>query len=136
MVISDGVDTSSALTPPEVSGLASAIDVPVYVVAVVSPLDHPGQATAVVTDDVGGDLANLAYWTGGDLVYVSALEQAYLMTRELVATMRQQYFLAIESSAVAGWHRLEVRTTRPGLMVRSRSGYRNPTAEDQHERCT
>ena len=39
VVITDGADTSSALTPAEVSGLASSIDVPVYVVAVVSPLD-------------------------------------------------------------------------------------------------
>ena len=37
VVITDGVDTSSALTPAEVSGLASSIDVPVYVVAVVCP---------------------------------------------------------------------------------------------------
>ena len=44
VVITDGDDTSSVLTPAEVSGLASAIDVPVYVVAVVSPLDHPGNA--------------------------------------------------------------------------------------------
>ena len=52
VVITDGVDTSSALTPAEVSGLASSIDVPVYVVAVVSPLDHPGAPTAVVSDNV------------------------------------------------------------------------------------
>ena len=57
VVITDGDDTSSVLTPAEVSGLASAIDVPVYVVAVVSPLDHPGNAGAVVAAETNGNLS-------------------------------------------------------------------------------
>ena len=75
IVITDGLDTSSALTPSEVSGLASAIDVPVYVIAVLSPLDHPGTEFAVPS---AADLAgrrrissNLAYWTGGTLMMSS-----------------------------------------------------------------
>ncbi len=38
VVVSDGVDTRRTLTAPEVSGIASAIDVPIYVLAVVSPI--------------------------------------------------------------------------------------------------
>lgn len=123
VVITDGADTSSTLTPTEVSGLASAIDVPVYVVAVVSSLDHPGGAAAVVPDDADGALSNLAYWTGGDLLYASAAEQASVVTKELLTAMRQQYFLAIEAATTPGWYRLEVRTKRSGLTVRTRSGY-------------
>ena len=41
LVITDGVDTGSKLTAPQVSGIASSIDVPVYVLAVVNPVDHP-----------------------------------------------------------------------------------------------
>ena len=37
LVITDGVDTGSQLTAPQVSGIASSIDVPVYVLAVVNP---------------------------------------------------------------------------------------------------
>ncbi len=36
VVLTDGVDTHSRLTPEQVSGIASEIDVPVYVVAVMS----------------------------------------------------------------------------------------------------
>ena len=36
VVLTDGIDTKSRLTAPEVSGIASSIDVPVYVVAVMS----------------------------------------------------------------------------------------------------
>ena len=35
------------MKPEEVSAIASAIDVPVYVMTVVSPLDHPGGPDAV-----------------------------------------------------------------------------------------
>jgi Ca-activated chloride channel family protein len=123
VVITDGVDTSSARTPAEVSGLASSIDVPVYIVAVVSPLDHPGAQSAVVPDSSNGGLANVALWTGGELLYVSGSEQIPVVAKELLGMMRQQYLLAIESSSSPGWHQLEVRTKRPGLTVRARGGY-------------
>ena len=42
IVVTDGIDTSSTMTAAEVSSLASSIDVPVYVIAVVNPIDHPG----------------------------------------------------------------------------------------------
>ena len=122
-MITDGVDTSSALTPAEVSGLASSIDVPVYVVAVVSPLDHPGTETAVVSDSSDGGLVNVAQWTGGELRYISGSEQIPVMAKELLGMMRQQYLLAIESSSSPGWHQLEVKTKKPGLTVRARGGY-------------
>src|SRR5262245_58022714 len=48
LVISDGVDTSSKLTAAEVSGIASSIDVPVYLLRVVNPLDHPGGELEVI----------------------------------------------------------------------------------------
>jgi VWFA-related protein len=46
VVFSDGIDTHSELTAPEVSAIASSIDVPVYLVAKVSPLDLPGAPTS------------------------------------------------------------------------------------------
>jgi VWFA-related protein len=123
VVITDGVDTSSALTPAEVSGLASSIDVPVYVAAVVSPLDHPGAHTAVVPELGEGGLESLARWTGGELFYLSADEHLTTAARELLAAMRHQYVLAIESSPQPGWYQLEVRTKRRDLSVRARTGY-------------
>jgi Ca-activated chloride channel homolog len=123
VVVTDGVDTSSALTPAEVSGVASSIDVPVYVAAMVSPLDHPGATTSVVPERHEGGLQALARWTGGDLFYVSSSEHLIPATRELLAAMRHQYFLAIESSERPGWYQLEVRTKRQGFTVRARSGY-------------
>lgn len=124
VVITDGVDTSSKLTAPEVSGLASSIDVPVYVIAVVSPLDHPGTRLAVVDESaMATNLSNLATWTGGSLTLVSAPAHASVAARELIAELRQQYLLAVESASQAGWYGLEVRTRKRVLNVRTRSGY-------------
>jgi VWFA-related protein len=122
VVISDGVDTSSSLTAQQVSALASSVDVPVYVVAVVSPIDRPERA-ASEANPVNANLADLANWTGGELLYVTMPDQASVATRELLATMRQQYFMAIESSSAPGWYALEVKTKRRGLIVKSRRGY-------------
>jgi VWFA-related protein len=47
IVLTDGIDTSSLMKPEQVSAIASEIDVPVYVVSVVSPLDHAGGPDAV-----------------------------------------------------------------------------------------
>ncbi len=126
VVITDGVDTASQLTPSQVSGIASAIDVPVYVIAVVSPLDHPGGEMAVPganTTLVSTSLTNLATWTGGELRVVSAPADASLAARELITELRHQYLIAFESSKDPGWYALDVRTRHRDFTVRARSGY-------------
>jgi len=62
LVLTDGVDTNSRLTPEEVSGIASSIDMPVYLFAVVSPLDHPGGP-----DSIGGATAAMLSGALSDL---------------------------------------------------------------------
>ena len=42
VVLTDGIDTASRLTPAQVSAKAAAIDVPVYIIATVLPIDDPG----------------------------------------------------------------------------------------------
>ena len=74
-------------------------------------------------DGPGGSLSELAYWTGGDLLYVTGPGHASGVTRDLIAAMRQQYFLAIELATAPGWYSIEVKTKRRGLTVRARAGY-------------
>jgi VWFA-related protein len=119
IVITDGVDTSSTLSAPEVSGLASSIDVPVYAIAVV-PAREPAAKDGAEGE---GALADLAYWTGGDVNHIAAPQAANIAIAGLMAELRQQYFLAIESDSASGWHRIDVKTRRRGLTVRARSGY-------------
>ncbi|HSL24004.1 MAG TPA: VWA domain-containing protein [Vicinamibacterales bacterium] len=126
VVLTDGVDTSSRLRPAQVSAKASAIDVPVYVLSVVLPLDHAGAETAVETralEALATDLANMAQWTGGDVFTASAPAHSSTASRRIVSELRHQYLIAFEASAEPGWHPIEVRVRDRGAIVRARSGY-------------
>ena len=125
VVLTDGIDTSSSLTAAEVSGLASAIDVPVYVVATVAALDQRQMLDAVqrpVASDAA-DVRDLAEWTGGRLVFASTFTQSVTHATSIVQELRQQYVLAIEAAPEREWRRLEVHVKHPSATVKSRSGY-------------
>jgi VWFA-related protein len=119
VVLTDGIDTSSDLTPAEVSGIASAIDVPVYVIAVGLGVDAPRQPSSG-TDAVS--LNDLARWTGGAFFTAINSAQRLAVVRNILADLRHQYVLGFEPSASPGWHRLEVRV-RQRAATQSRSGY-------------
>ena len=121
VVLTDGVDTHSRLTPEQVSGIASGIDVPVYIIAVMSPIDDPTEDGAQA--EVIGPLANLARWTGGEYFAVSAPARASVAARQIIEELRHQYVLAFEASTAPGWRPLEVRARDRDLVVRARAGY-------------
>jgi VWFA-related protein len=125
IVLTDGRDNHSALSPAEASAIASSIDVPVYIMAVLSPLDHTGATTAVTTDSPVpvGDLADLARWTGGEFFATSATVQTTLAARQMVDELRHQYLIAFEPASRPGWHPLVVRARDSRLVVRARGGY-------------
>jgi len=126
VVLTDGVDNASALTAAEVSGIASSIDVPVYIVIVVSPLDRSGKTTI---DDtrldamLEGRLADLAHWTGGEIFAGMGPAQDSLAARQIVTELRQQYMLVFQPDIKPGWHPIDIRTRQKDLVVRARSGY-------------
>lgn len=124
VVVTDGIDTSSALTPPEVSAAAAAIDVPVYILAAVAPLARPEQSIPILPVTLPTtSLADLSLWTGGTATFVSAPAHASIATRQLVTDLRHQYVLAIAAAMEPGWYSLRVNARQGKLHVRSRSGY-------------
>jgi VWFA-related protein len=125
IVLTDGIDTSSTLTAPQVSGLASAIDVPVYVVATVPSVDQRVMLAAVEQSrpSDAADLRDLAEWTGGHVEFASTFVDATVVAARIVDELRQQYVLAIEASNLREWRRLQVRVKNPSATVKTRSGY-------------
>jgi VWFA-related protein len=128
LVITDGVDTGSRMTPPQVSYAASTIDVPVYLLVVSNPVDNPGHKLAVLAasgQSAGNTatLADLARWTGGDMAITSELDASAKALRELMGNLRHQYLISFEPGTRPGWHPLEVRTPKKNLTVHARSGY-------------
>jgi VWFA-related protein len=124
VVLTDGLDTSSTLTAAEVSGLASSIDVPVFIVATVPSVDERFMMEASERPRAeAADLRDLAEWTGGTFVFASTMVESIATASTLVDELRQQYVLAIEAASVNGWRRLDVRVKRPSAKVKARSGY-------------
>jgi Ca-activated chloride channel homolog len=125
LVLTDGMDTSSTLTAREVSGLASSIDVPVFVIATVPSLDQRFmlEAAGRATPSEAADLRDLADWTGGQFLFASTLVETVTTASRLIDELRQQYVLAIEAANGREWRRLDVRVRRPSTVVKARSGY-------------
>jgi VWFA-related protein len=121
IVFTDGLDTSSELTPKRVAEFAGGIDVPVYVITVVSEVERDSGTQSEMAES---PLRYLAQATGGDLFVTSAPAHESIAARTIVDELRHQYVLAFAASAGAGWKALTVRTKNKDLMVRARSGYR------------
>jgi Ca-activated chloride channel family protein len=124
IVLTDGTDTSSEMTPQQVSGLASSIDVPVYVLATMASADHRVAEGAVErrSPDVAG-LRQLAEWTGGRFAVAKSFVETVSLAAGLVDELRQQYVLAIEAASSREWRRLDVRVKTPSAIVKARTGY-------------
>ena len=120
IVLTDGADTASQYTSQQVARIASAIDVPVYIFAV-------GDGLAPALDDEKGaeqsTLALLARATGGDLFVANTRQSIDKAVKRVTEELRHQYVLAFEAAQENGMRRLEVRTRRPELKVKSRNWY-------------
>ena len=112
VVLTDGSDTASRLTAAQVASIASAIDVPVYIIGIVPSIDNPAAEAATPSADkpwLVGSLEDLAVWTGGHGVHVEHTGHRSLAARQIVDEFRHQYLMAFESSGKPGWHPLLVR---------------------------
>ena len=68
VVLTDGADNASRMTPSEVSALASGIDVPVYIFGIVASIDNPTEDRSTVAPGhawLSGSLDGLSTATGG-----------------------------------------------------------------------
>ena len=102
-----------------------AIDVPVYIVAVMAKIDDPRERSEDDSSAAGMPatrLQELAQRTGGELFMASAPAHASVAARQILGELRHQYVLAFEASTRPGWRPLEVRA-KDGHTVRARSGY-------------
>ena len=112
IVFSDGVDTSSWLTPDAVIETARRSDAVVYGVSA-------GSLPAAQF------LRELTRATGGSLIEVSSTKDLGATFLRVLDEFRQRYLLSYSPSGVSrdGWHRIEVRVKRRGVTVQARPGY-------------
>jgi VWFA-related protein len=125
IVLTDGIDTSSEMDAGQVSGLASSIDVPVFVLATMPAADLRAAAGVVERHSRSNvaDLRDLAEWTGGRFAFAKTFVETVTTAAGLVDELRQQYVLAIEAASSREWRRIDVRVKHPSAVVKARSGY-------------
>ena len=111
IVFSDGVDTSSWLTPAAVVETARRGDVVVYGVEIG---EHPVSF-----------LRDLSEVTGGRLFSIESTKDLASTFAGILEEFRMRYLVSYSPQGVAlgGWHRLEVRVRHRGATVKARPGY-------------
>ena len=127
VVLTDGADTSSAYPPEQVSAIASAVDVPVYVFVMATGTRESDKVP--FETERRSLLANLARATGGEFFVAYDTASTTAAINQLVEELRHQYVLAFEAAGEQGWRNVQVRTRKKGLVVRTRGWYLSGAAE-------
>jgi Ca-activated chloride channel family protein len=134
VVLTDGVDTSSQKTPDQVLERSRALDVPIYAVSVVAPVDDPASERYLGDKEEGEallaaeTLSRYATLSGGAAFRVSDELGLQIAAGRIANELKQQYRLGWDPPpGPARFRRVSVATTRKGVSVRTRSGYVPPS---------
>jgi VWFA-related protein len=134
IVVTDGIDNSSQMTPEEVIARSRALDVPIYAVSVLSPLDDPrsplfaGRSRNAAATTGAAMLERYARMSGGAAFAVSDFKALREAATQIVEELKHQYRLGYDPpDGPPHFRRVEVKATRRGVVVRTRSGYMPPS---------
>lgn len=134
VVLTDGVDTSSQKAPDDVIARSRALDVPIYAVSVISPLDDPTSESFLGKKEAGEAaaatemLSRYAALSGGAAYRVSNAAALHAAANRIAGELKHQYRLGWDApTGPSRFRRVEVRSTRKGVTVRTRSGYVPPS---------
>lgn len=135
VVITDGVDTASQLSVAQAVDVAKRVDLPVYAVRVLSPLEDPKHdaylgksALARPAEDA---LRRFAEETGGRLYegsQLGVLRQISAQIREELKTQYRIGYVPRNPAHDGRFRRIEVRSKK-GVEARTRKGYYAGTAK-------
>ena len=125
VLITDGVDNASKLTPSQAAGLAAKVDVPIYTLGFTAL----PESLRPKNENPHGSLAMLrgfSDWTGGALFAVHDPDEMKEAVSQIDQELRHQYLLGYYPSGSkwdGGFRRIQLETTRSRLVVRARKGY-------------
>jgi Ca-activated chloride channel family protein len=126
VLITDGVDNASLLSPEEARELVRSARVPVFVIGLVrEPLaDTAADLARGGAATYGELLQRLAHATGGRYLPLASPADAPAAARDLLDELRQQYVLAFPTApGPAAERRLEVSVKSTGATVYHRRAY-------------
>jgi Ca-activated chloride channel family protein len=120
LLYTDGGDTRSSMGLRELMDLLKASDATVYAIG---ELEHQSPSTKTQQRMV---LQQIADATGGQAFFPAAIKELDGIYEKVVAQIRAQYtigYVSTNEKTDGAWRKVEIRTTRKSLRVRSRRGY-------------
>ncbi len=131
VLTTDGVDTSSTRSVDDAVARAKSVDLPVYAIRVISPVDDPENEMFLGVHGAhfrGEDaLRRFTAETGGDMYQGSQWGQLVTASRRIREEMKTQYrigYVPVNPRSDDGFRTIEVSTPRRrGVEVRTRKGY-------------
>jgi len=131
VVTTDGVDTSSSRSVDEAVAKAKGVDLPVYAIRVISPVDDPEHDMFLGVHGAhfrGEDaLRRFTAETGGEMYQGSQWGQLVTASRRIREEMKTQYrlgYVPVNPRDDDGFRKITVSTPRRrGVEVRTRKGY-------------
>lgn len=128
ILITDGADNSSALSPSEAREQVRQAELPVYVLGLSTgdpeTLDRDGNKLHRYADI----LNLLAHLTGGQYFWVTNLQEAVAAGTTIASDLRHQYVLGFSTSDEGdiAYREIEVTTRKKKVQLSFRRGYHGP----------
>jgi Ca-activated chloride channel family protein len=113
ILISDGEDNASHITPDEFNQLAAENDTTIYTLFIGALPDIPEQWSKATGLKL---LADIARQTGGEMFPVSKVKELPNISRNISSWVRSQYVLGYvpgNHSRNCGYHRIRVKVSKP-----------------------
>jgi Ca-activated chloride channel family protein len=130
LLITDGVENDSQLSPDQALEIARRVDVPIYTIGYKIPmsdqilkiLKHPGSLTSA---GIVETLGRFSRATGGKATFASQPSEMYSALRELKSEQSHQYIIGYTSYKDASGDYRRIRVAVPGknYKIRTREGY-------------
>lgn len=123
LLLTDGFDTASVLSPGDAATAAASLDIPLYVLSVGGDGSRGGTRPGAAGHTATLALNDLAIRTGGLAAEAATAGQLSTVTQAILTELRHQYVIAFPAGSEKGWHDLTVRVRRGRVQARSRNGY-------------
>ncbi len=130
LLITDGVENDSRVTPEQAVEIARRVDVPIYTIGYKIPLDEQvlkalKRSKALTGAGIVATLDRFSRATGGRAVFVNRPEDMFGFLREVKREQSHQYLIGYTSyrSDAGDYKRIKVVTSNKKYRVRTREGY-------------
>ena len=124
VVLSDGMDTGSDVTLANLIETAQSVEAVVYSIKYQNPMRFLS-ITATIIQAASRGMERLSRETGG-VTFQNPGRKTAEVFAEIESDLRNMYVLGFTPSDEprdGKFHKLDVKATQPGLLVRARSGY-------------